>query len=80
MSPRRHPQLSRALATYKGLPGEYGYLEVKPQSARSVRYQLTSEYVDLSRADAQQMIRALSAWLAAPTILDAEFEEEGTER
>jgi hypothetical protein len=63
---RHHLQFPKTLATFKGLPGEYGNVEVRAQSAHSMRLQLTSEYVDMNRADGQEMIRVLSAWLAAP--------------
>ena len=63
---RHHPQFPKTLATFKGLPGEYGNVEVRAQSAHSMRLQLTSEYVDMNRSDGQEMIRAFSAWLAAP--------------
>jgi hypothetical protein len=66
MSHKHHPALPTTLVKYTALPGEYGYLEVIAESPHRLRLQLTDESVDLSRADAQEMIRVLSAWLAAP--------------
>ncbi len=63
-SHRRH--YPEVLTRFKGLPGEYGTLEVRAQSASQVRLQTTGEFLDLNRNDAQEMIRVLSAWLARP--------------
>jgi hypothetical protein len=61
-----HPHYPKTLTSYIGLPGEYGTLDVIAESAHTVRFQLTDQSVDLNRADAQEMIRVLAAWLAAP--------------
>ena len=58
-----HPQ---TLTRFRGLPGEYGSLEVRAESPHAVRLQMTSEFLDLNRNDAQEVIRVLAAWLAEP--------------
>lgn len=64
-SHHRH-HMPRTLTSFRGLPGEYGNLEVRAESAMAVRFQLTGEFLDLNRNDAQEVIRVLSAWLAEP--------------
>ncbi len=61
--PPHHPQ---TLTRFRGLRGEYGNLEVRAESAHAVRFQLTGEFLDLNRNDAQEIIRVLAAWLAEP--------------
>ena len=59
----RYPQV---LTRFKALPGEYGNLELRAENAHAVRFQLTGEFLDLNRNDAQEVIRVLSGWLAEP--------------
>lgn len=61
-------QYPYTLQRYHGLPGQYGTLEINALSVHTVEFKLTREYLQLSRDDAQEMIRVLSAWLAAPPV------------
>jgi hypothetical protein len=75
MSKHHHPHFPKTLVSYRDLPGENGTLDVIAESAHIARLQLTDEFVDLNRNDAQEMIRVLAAWLAAPVtrvIVDAD--------
>jgi hypothetical protein len=56
----------RTLQQFRGMEGPYGVLTVIAKDSTNVEFQLTSEWVRLTRDDAQEMIRVLSAWLAAP--------------
>lgn len=61
-----HHYFPKTLISYTGLRGEYGNLDIIAESAHIARFQLTDQSVDINRTDAQEMIRVLAAWLAAP--------------
>ncbi len=58
--------IERTLQEFRGMDGPYGVLTVIGQGSVQVDFRLTTEFVRLSRDDAQEMVRVLAAWLAAP--------------
>ncbi len=66
-----YPNYPYRLQTFRKLTGQYGTVDVIARSPQQVEFTLTQEFVHFSRADVQELIRVLTAWLAAPP-LDAQ--------
>lgn len=54
----------RILQRFRNLPGQYGLMTFHAKSADRLDIELGREFVGINRADAQEVIRVLTAWLA----------------
>ncbi|RYG84538.1 hypothetical protein EON77_06485, partial [bacterium] len=54
----------RILQRFRNLPGQYGLMTLHAKSADRLDVELGREFVGINRADAQEVIRVLTAWLA----------------
>lgn len=54
------------LQSFRHMRGPYGTMDVVAMSSTALQLVLTGEFVELTRTDAEELIRTITRWLAEP--------------